>query len=233
MIYTFCKVCLVLFLSFVIYACSPETTSNTNVITIDSTVKPKVGSYYNYTKNYYDSLNINKGIVDIFDSVIASGLSYKGKTNVIKVVSSNKNGKDTNYYNFESNGNISFYEDNTLDYQEWITYPLNGNDSIPLTVKDTSYLIGNNDTIFLKTSGYFKNIGVETKKVGFENFNSQKLLGKKFEQYISFGDTLNITYDYIINFSRKLGAQVFYSEKNDDKRQFRYELVLDNYSLRK
>jgi hypothetical protein len=149
------------------------------VITIDSTVKPKVGSYYNYTKNYYDSLNINKGIVDIFDSVIASRIEFEGKNNVIKVVSSTNVGKSFYFYNFESNGNVSLYYSARL---KWITFPLNGKDSILFISESRTYLEEFNNRRNLEhkeyTYSYFKNIGVDTNKVGSEYFVAQKLIGK-------------------------------------------------------
>ena len=178
------------------FSCFPEHVINTdstvkpNVKTTDSTVKPKVfnsdstimpkvGSYYYYKKYIYNSKYDTKEIIDVFDSVIASRIEFEGKNNVIKVVSSTNVGKSFYFYNFESNGNVSLYYSARL---KWITFPLNGKDSILFISESRTYLEEFNNRRNLEhkeyTYSYFKNIGVDTNKVGSEYFVAQKLIGK-------------------------------------------------------
>lgn len=214
-----------------------DTVKTTPLTTISGTVKPKVGSYFNYRTNYFDHNNADKGIVPFFDSVIVDDMNYLGKTNVVVHKRVYTKSSDSVYYAHEANGDVSLLENKTFEYIEWLRLPLTKLEKINFPNKDTTFTIGVNDTVYLNTQGYFENVGEENLKIGLETVSTQKIIGKKIETYIIddelFGlDSTISVFDYKVNYSRKLGAIVYYSETPDNTKSIIETLSLENYKIK-
>jgi hypothetical protein len=108
------------------------TTIPITTIQLGSTQQPKVGSIFTYDS---DTLNSN-GIPTIgfaltpIDSVMQTGMSYSGKSNVMHVYETDirGNSKDT-YYNYESNGDISVNFPNAAPLPPWLKLSIHSSDT--------------------------------------------------------------------------------------------------------
>jgi hypothetical protein len=102
--------------------CSNSSGPPTSTFTV-----PKAGStfiFYSYRIDTAGAIIANTEVSDT-DIVIASGSTYQGRTNVNRF-HTNKGGSDI-FLNYETNGDISYYEDNSGKpgtRSGWITIPL-------------------------------------------------------------------------------------------------------------
>lgn len=113
---------------------------------------PKMGSSYTYQRVDLDSLGrqIPGSELTFTDSVIETGLSYKGKTRVMHLTRLENNyAVGDAYYSFEPNGDISAY----IDYggllslpSFWITYPVQSYQAKTYTLLDTTIVSGGTST---------------------------------------------------------------------------------------
>ena len=81
--------------------------STTTPPTTQTSVTPKAGSTFKYHLHETDTTSTGLTVTDtdVVDSVVASGISFQGKTNVIEYFE----GPDTVYYEIESNGDVYRY----------------------------------------------------------------------------------------------------------------------------
>jgi hypothetical protein len=133
--------CLAAALAFA--ACSSDTTSS-NTNTTPTNFQAKQGSSYSYTETdtASDKTTTTKTSKD---TVVASGLTIDGKSNVIKVLTLDASGKatDSSYYAYESNGDLSRHFINASDAPvpglvPWITVPFSSQTSGSIGSYDTN-----------------------------------------------------------------------------------------------
>lgn len=96
------------FVGSLISGCKSDSTTSTD----SGAVTPKAGSSYTYAQHYKDSTNtgVTENDSIIIATVISSGLTFQGKSNVITL--HDGNGADTLRYVMESNGDVSVYRAN-------------------------------------------------------------------------------------------------------------------------
>ena len=96
------------FVATLISGCKSDSTTSTD----SGAVTPKPGSSYTYAQHYKDSTNtgVTENDSIIIATVVSSGLTYQGKSNVITL--HDGNGTDTLRYVMESNGDVSVYRAN-------------------------------------------------------------------------------------------------------------------------
>lgn len=101
------------------------------------TVQPKVGSTYTYVHVRYDSLGRKIAGSEVFniDTVIATGQSLYGKTQVMSITPLRGSGYLA-YFNFEPNGDISQYFQKS---SVWLTFPIQSHTLKSCTFLDTVY----------------------------------------------------------------------------------------------
>jgi hypothetical protein len=100
--------------------------TNSNPVTLGSTVQPKVGSTFTFTTVSLDSNGnaISGSATTTVDSVVETGITYSGKTNVMHVASGVPGVYSTdNYYSYESNGDISVNFPNAAPLPPWLSLP--------------------------------------------------------------------------------------------------------------
>ena len=109
-------------------------------IQLGSTQQPKVGSTFTFDS---DSLDSN-GIPTIgyastpIDSVIQTGMSYSGKSNVMQVYETGFQGNSKDiYYNYESNGDISVNFPNAEPLPLWLNLPIHSTGATVQTLVDS------------------------------------------------------------------------------------------------
>lgn len=94
----------------------------------DALVKPKTGTTYTFATYQTDSLGAKVPGSDSTKTytVVATDLTYAGKTNVYKLAPSGSDVEDTVYVRYEDNGDVSQYfasNDDMLEFGTWITVP--------------------------------------------------------------------------------------------------------------
>src|ERR1051325_1480073 len=136
------KQIILLSLLAIIFASCNSSTSPSSGITSGPTVRPGVGSMFVTKRQEFDTLDriIFAGYDTIF--VIASGISYAGKNNVVQF----RSGSDVTdggigYANYETNGDMAFYNDakgRPGSRSGWITVPIISKGSSSLVVQDST-----------------------------------------------------------------------------------------------
>ncbi|MBL8000156.1 MAG: hypothetical protein JNL32_16155 [Candidatus Kapabacteria bacterium] len=116
-------------------------------------VQPKVGSTYTYDQYATDTLNALP-IASSRDTTVATfiqvGKSMFGKTNVSMIITESRNGADTSYMNYESNGDVSLSFDIGTGQTEWISVPVSSR--VPQTFSHTDTVVDGGDTAYRKTT---------------------------------------------------------------------------------
>jgi len=129
-----------LVLAFSVTGC-PNSGTNTNPPpTLGSTQQPKTGSTYTYTSITIDANGNPTGSPHtLVDSVVQTGMSYSGKSNVTQVYETDVQGSYTViYYNYESNGDISINFPNAAPLPPWLTLSVHSSGVTVQTLSDTT-----------------------------------------------------------------------------------------------
>jgi len=106
-----------------------------------SLTQPKAGSTFTYDQYYIDTTSgtpIAATRDTTTETIVQTGMSYLGKTNVSKVLTTTKHGIDTSYINYESNGDFSI---SAAALRKWFTMPC-GSKSTSTTTTDTTMTYG-------------------------------------------------------------------------------------------
>ena len=131
-----------LLLTIVASACSSDPSSPGTTFTF---IKANVGSSFTFDVFETDSLGMMvPGTRDtIVHNVVAAGLTYGGKSNVIMVTERARSGEDTTYYAYETNNDISLTSGpDTLGTFVWSTFPVASGTPQPFTSVDTVDFLG-------------------------------------------------------------------------------------------
>jgi hypothetical protein len=133
-------VIIVLSASLSIFGCSNNSTTSAPPTTL---TVPKAGSMFVVHAYNIDSSSRMIDSTQYYDtlSVIATGISYKGKTNVMQLRTPTS-GRDI-YQNFESNGDISRYDPGSVSpgaLSGWVTYPVGSKGKTMFNTYDTTIL---------------------------------------------------------------------------------------------
>ena len=123
----------------------PGPTGSTTTVT-----RPGVGSTFVFHYQEFDTLGHSIASKEEWDTdvVIASGISFEGKTNVVKFRFGNSITPNTGvaYLNYEANGDISSYIDaeGKAGYRSgWETIPLGSKTTTSFVSYDSSYVVAN------------------------------------------------------------------------------------------
>lgn len=112
-------------------------------------VQPKEGSTYTYDKYATDTLEALP-IASSRDTTVATfiqvGKSLFGKTNVSMIITEDRNGVDTNYMNYEANGDVSMGFDPGSGQMKWLTIPITSRVSQSFSFTDT--VVDGSDTAY-------------------------------------------------------------------------------------
>ena len=104
-------------IGIVFYGCSQPSGVQSNF-----PVRPGVGSYYVINSYNFDSSGVRIPATESSDTirVVASGIAYRGKTNVVEYQWAASDSLNT-FISFESNGDLSVYKD-ASPIGTWITF---------------------------------------------------------------------------------------------------------------
>ena len=119
-------------------------------------ISAKPGSTWNLEITQTDSTGANLSApVQQFDSIVATGLDYMGKSNVVKVYQyTTSNGEQYGYYALESNGDLTFWMGGVGQpgiKTGWITLPFGTGNPTTTVILDSSvqsgpYYVNNHET---------------------------------------------------------------------------------------
>ena len=157
-------------LAIVFSSCNSSTSSNPSGGT---TIRPGVGSKFVIHQQTFDTSN--RVIDDRIDtvSVIASGTSFAGKTNVVTFKRSNY----ISYGNYEANGDMSTYIDGQGAAGEksgWLLVPIVSKGTASMVVWDTTY-ISNGTTVHYTGTTSYTFAGEQTITAAGENFVTERM----------------------------------------------------------
>jgi hypothetical protein len=143
------------------------------------TIAPKAGSTYTFKNTTIDTngVTIESSAYFTTDSVVETGISYMGKSNVTHVVTTNLSSgvQSDSYLNFEPNGDVSFYSGGGAGFgfgggsiPDWTLFGAQSHTVTHFNIADTSVdLLGNGtlihiviaDSIFYVDNGTFSIMG--------------------------------------------------------------------------
>ncbi len=151
-------------------------------------VIPNAGSYFVSVNLQYDSTGALVESDTSVETFLQTGLSIHGKTNVVEVVdSSDGSVTDTTYYHYESNGDVSAYENNFGGSLEWATYPFGSQQSQQLSGDTTEQ--GISESYAFTISG----AGAGSISIAGKEFTTEKITvnGKIIATIFGIPDTLS------------------------------------------
>ncbi len=129
----------ILLLAVVLISCGDDSDPvNTQT---DTFIQPKEGSFFNYDEYNIDTIKserIPTSTDTSTETFVKTGMTYMGKTNVSMIVTSNKYGLDTSYFNYESNNDVSYNATFGDEPAKWYTVPLFSKTTTTKVVWDTT-----------------------------------------------------------------------------------------------
>jgi hypothetical protein len=195
--------------------------------------QPKTGSTFTFDQYYIDTTT-GQPIANTRDTttetIVQTGLTYLGKTNVSKVVAATKHGIDTSYLCFEPNGDISI---NSAYLKKWITMPTGSKSSMTMTM-DTIFGSSKIELKMVSTTSF---IGDETLTMMGRSVSVTKLKQSSDITMINSGtqSTSNMTmffyYAPSLGFITKSETPVSTDQKSGAKSKGRMNMLID-YSLK-
>ncbi len=138
---------------------------------------PGVGSVYTYAAQQLDTAGKPIGNpYQVTTNIIATGITYQGKSNVMET-------SDSNYFEVESDGDVSFYAPGFQTYPAgtvagsgWLTLPFGSqniqNMKLPLIWDDTTYIDSAGMSISLSVRDTASYMGMTTIPVGSNPFTT-------------------------------------------------------------
>ncbi len=130
-----------LFIVLATFLSSCSKTDNPVTPGSSSFVQPKAGSSFTYDEYATDTTTAQPvpGSRDTsVQTIVQTGMTYNGKTNVTKIISVTSGNNDTSYINFESNGDLSVYINGLSIPQKWFTFPTGSKSTNSVTLSDTT-----------------------------------------------------------------------------------------------
>ncbi len=199
------QVPLLILLSMVIVSCKQSTSpTNTNTTTY---VQPKTGSTFTFDEYSTDTtsgLPVPGTRDTAVRTVLQSGMSYMGKTNVSEIVGVSSMGNDTSYINYEANNDISEYGPGPLDtISVWTILPVASKVANTQTTDTTAVFSG--VTVETKTSSTYSYVDQETMTVKGVSTNVVKIEWAFNLTVISGGVPVTQTLDEFFYYAPSLG----------------------------
>jgi len=200
-----------------------------------NSIQPNAGSSFTFDQ-YYTDTTTGQPIAATRDTttetIVQTGLTYLGRTNVSKVVTGTKHGNDTSYINFESNGDLSI---TAPAIGRWVTMPTGSKSTMTMTT-DTTMTYGT-VTMGLKMVSTTTFVGDESMTVKGHSVSVTKLLQSSDITMINSGvpstSTMTIFFYYApsLGFITKEEWPVSTDPKSRAKSSGRMNMLID-YSLR-
>ena len=157
---------LLLLLSVVIVSCKQSTSpAGSNATTY---VQPKTGSTFTFDQYATDTttgLPVPGTRDTAVQTVVKTGMSYMGKTNVTEIIAFSSIGNDTSYFNYETNNDISQYGQwplTTISF--WTILPVASKVANTVTI-DTTLADSSGDTTKINAASTSSYVDQETMTV--------------------------------------------------------------------
>ncbi|MFI5201218.1 MAG: hypothetical protein ACHQNE_02380 [Candidatus Kapaibacterium sp.] len=169
-------------LGIVFWGCSNPSGPSSNAL-----VRPGVGSFYIIHSYDFDSTGAKIPGAEWYDTirVIASGINYRGKTNVVEY-KQDSSASSGGFINFESNGDLSIYKDAT-PLGTWLTFPVMTKTTTSASV-DTTYIENGITTHYWSkdTCSFISdsNFSIQTQSLPAEAFNVVQRYPGGYDDYI-------------------------------------------------
>jgi hypothetical protein len=200
---------------------------------------PKAGSTFRYDTYSTDttaSLPIEGSHDTTLHTVLQSGMSFAGKTNVTMISTVNKYYTDTTYISYESNGDISVLNPFNLEQNEWVIMPVGSKTSTSIVLFDTTNIVSGVSNRN-KISAEISNAGTENLTVNGKTISIIKLKSATIFATTKAGVTSSVPGEKFTYFAPSLGyivktnQPVQVSPFGGKKQEGSVEMLLD-YTLK-
>lgn len=130
----------ILTFAIILISCSDD--SSPNNTQTDTFIQPKEGSFFKFDEYDIDTLKserIPESTDTVTETIVKTGMTYNGKTNVSMVISTDKNSTDTFYISYQSNNDINTIQKSGFNTEKWLTLPVASKTPFSAILSDTTY----------------------------------------------------------------------------------------------